>query len=66
MRTKTRLFALALALMLALTLVPGGTVAAQKATPAPLAVELFPVVLSFNGLGDTQTVEVQVTFTVLP
>lgn len=61
MRTRVRLIGLALALMLALSLAPGGTVAAQKATPQPLAVEVSPNPLLFSGEGDRQTVEVQAT-----
>jgi hypothetical protein len=57
---KRYLATFALILILALTLLPGGSVAAQKSAPPPTAIVLDPNPLPFNGLGATQTVEVQV------
>ena len=59
MKSRIRLIALALALMVALSLVPMSSVAAQK-WPPPLNVVVGPALLQFNGLGDTQTVSVRV------
>ena len=57
MKAKTRLIALALVLALALSLLPGGSVSAQKHPPP--TVVLLPNPTLFNGLDDTQVVDVQ-------
>jgi hypothetical protein len=59
MKGKTRLIALALVLALALSLLPGGSVSAQKHPPP--VVELVPNPTLFNGLDDTQVVDVRYT-----
>jgi hypothetical protein len=53
-----RFIALALILMLALSLVPSGGVSATVPVPNT---EIFPNPVLFNGLGDTQVVEVRFT-----
>jgi hypothetical protein len=59
MKPKIRLSVLALVLMVALSLVPMSSVAAQK-WPAPQNVVVGPALVQFNGLADTQTVAVAV------
>ena len=56
---KARIRLIALALVLALSLMPGGSVFAQKHPPP--TVDLVPNPTLFNGLDDTQVVDVQLT-----